>query len=95
MSWGSQLIVVSIRTFPGEQAAILDRDLFEAVQAKLDEHRNSHTTKRSRSEALLIGRIFDDRGHRMTPSHVSKARDQISRDCLVGPGGLEPPTRPL
>jgi hypothetical protein len=25
-----------------------------------------------RSEALLAGRIFDDRGNRMTPSHVRK-----------------------
>jgi site-specific DNA recombinase len=65
-------VIYKGQTFPGEQPAILDRDLFEAVQAKLNEHRNSHTTKRSRSEALLIGRIFDDRGHRMTPSHVRK-----------------------
>lgn len=25
-----------------------------------------------KSEALLLGRIFDDRGHRMTPSHARK-----------------------
>ena len=27
---------------------------------------------RSKSEALLAGRIFDDRGNRMTPSHARK-----------------------
>jgi DNA invertase Pin-like site-specific DNA recombinase len=58
----------------GEQAAILDRDLFDAVQAKLNEQRNDHTTTRMKSEALLIGRIFDDRGNRMSPSH-SRKRD--------------------
>src|SRR5262249_35555300 len=57
---------------PGEQPAILDRDLFDAVQAKLNAQRNSHTAERDRSEALLIGRLYDDRGNRMTPSHVRK-----------------------
>ena len=56
----------------GEQSAIVDRDLFDAVQAKLSEQVNHHKTARMRSEALLAGRIFDDRGNRMTPSHVRK-----------------------
>src|SRR5438477_5927362 len=57
---------------PGEQPAILDRDLFDAVQTKLTEQVNSHKTVRMRSEASLAGRIFDDRGNRMTASHVRK-----------------------
>ena len=57
---------------PGEQPAILDRDLFDAVQAKLNEQRNTHKVARSKSESLLIGRIYDDCGNRMTPSHVRK-----------------------
>jgi DNA invertase Pin-like site-specific DNA recombinase len=56
----------------GEQPAIVDRDLFDAVQAKLSEQLNNHRTERTKSEALLAGRIFDDRGNRMTPSHVRK-----------------------
>ena len=56
----------------GEQPAIVDRDLFDAVQAKLSEQLNNHKTTRLKSEALLAGRIFDDRGNRMTPSHVRK-----------------------
>jgi site-specific DNA recombinase len=56
----------------GEQPAIVDRDLFDAVQAKLSEQVNNHKTTRMKSEALLAGRIFDDRGNRMTPSHVRK-----------------------
>src|SRR5213079_3797614 len=55
---------------PGEQPAILDRDLFDAVQAKLNDQRNNHTVTRAKSDALLIGRIYDDRGNRMTPSHA-------------------------
>ena len=57
----------------GEQEAILDRDLFEAVQAKLDEQANNHKRTRTRSEALLTGRIFDDGGNRMSPTHARKA----------------------
>ena len=57
---------------PGEQPAIVDRQLFDAVQAKLTQQMNNHKIARMRSEALLAGRIFDDRGNRMTPSHVRK-----------------------
>jgi site-specific DNA recombinase len=56
----------------GEQPAILDRDLFEAVQVKLSEQASNHTVTRMQSQALLTGRIFDDRGNRMSPSHVRK-----------------------
>ena len=56
----------------GEQPAIVDRELFEAVQARLNEQVNNHKAARTRSEALLTARIFDDRGNRMSPSHASK-----------------------
>ena len=58
--------------FPGEQPAILDRPLFEAVQSKLDRQRTNHTKTRQQSQSLLMGRIFDDRGNRMTPSYAVK-----------------------
>ena len=57
---------------PGEQPAILDRKLFEAVQHKLDEQRTNHTITRASTESLLMGRIFDNRGNRMTPSYARK-----------------------
>ena len=57
---------------PGEQPAIIDRKLFEAVQTKLDAQLNNHKATRTSSEALLVGRIFDDRGNRMSPSHTRK-----------------------
>jgi DNA invertase Pin-like site-specific DNA recombinase len=57
---------------PGEQTPIIDRELFEAVQAKLAEQQNNHIKTRTKSEALLIGAIFDDRGNRMSPSHARK-----------------------
>src|SRR5213594_1998826 len=76
---------------PGEQPAILDRDLFDAVQAKLNDQRNNHTVTRAKSDALLIGRIYDDRGNRMTPSHARKGgikyRYYLSSPLLHGQPG--------
>jgi len=56
----------------GEQSAILDKDLFDSVQAKLNDQLNNHKAKWTKSEGLLIGRLFDDRGNRMSPSHARK-----------------------
>jgi site-specific DNA recombinase len=60
---------------PAEQPPILDRDLFEAVQRKLAEQTNGHRVARAHPEALLTGRIFDDRGNRMSPSHSRKGTE--------------------
>ena len=45
--------------FRGEQPAILDRDLFDAVQARLGDQRSSSRAAYAKSESLLIGRIHD------------------------------------
>jgi DNA invertase Pin-like site-specific DNA recombinase len=58
--------------FKGEQPAILDSALFEAVQSKLEAQRTNHTIARHSSEAMLMGLIFDDRGNRMTPTYAIK-----------------------
>jgi site-specific DNA recombinase len=65
-------VVFKGEVLPGEQPAILDRDVFDAVQAKLNGQRTNHTGVRAKSESSLIGRIYDDRGSRMSPSHVRK-----------------------
>ena len=59
-------------TFRGEQPAIVDYKVFEAVHMKLSKQRNGHTTTRLKSEALLTGRIFDDHGNRMSPTYARK-----------------------
>jgi site-specific DNA recombinase len=66
-------VVFKGQVLKGEQPAILDEDLFEAVQAKLNDQVNNHKGKWTKSEGLLIGRLFDDRGNRMTPSHARKS----------------------
>jgi len=42
------------------------------VQAKLSEQLNNHKTARMKSEAQLAGRIYDNRGDLMSPSHSRK-----------------------
>src|SRR5262249_30659352 len=56
----------------GEQPAIIDRAVFDAVQARLNAQNNNHNPARMASEALLAGRIFDDHGNRMSPTHTRR-----------------------
>ena len=59
-------------TFPGEQPAILGHALFDAVQARLEQQRTNHTAARNSTGSLLMGRIYDERGNRMTPTYATK-----------------------
>ena len=81
-------VVFKGEVLTGEQPAILERELFEAVQAKLTQQVNGHNARRMKSEALLIGRIFDDAGNRMSPSHARKGgvkyRYYLSYSLLQG-----------
>src|SRR3981189_3217125 len=73
---------------PGEQPPIMDRELFDAVRQK-SLHRWPHRTiLRNKSDHLLTGLLFDDAGHRMVPTHATKAgvryRYYVSTPCLHG-----------
>jgi site-specific DNA recombinase len=57
---------------PGEQPAIMDRALFDAVQQKLTDQWTARSTVRNTSDHLLTGLLFDDAGHRMMPTHATK-----------------------
>jgi site-specific DNA recombinase len=58
---------------PGEQPPIMDRALFDAVQQKLTDQWTNRTRMRNASDHLLTGLLFDDAGHRMVPTHATKA----------------------
>ncbi|MFC5555981.1 zinc ribbon domain-containing protein, partial [Methylobacterium iners] len=62
--------------------------MFDAVQARLAQNRRSHTTRQMQSEHLLAGRIRDDRGGAMTPTHTRKGtrryRYYVSQAVLQG-----------
>jgi site-specific DNA recombinase len=59
-------------THRGVHEPILDLELFEAVQAKLVANTVTRQVRLKGSPAILTGRIFDDRGNRMSPSHSNK-----------------------
>jgi hypothetical protein len=54
----------------GQHAAIVDRQLWDNVQQGLEDHLAAKTQRRERqsTNALLVGKLFDDRGNLMTPS---------------------------
>jgi hypothetical protein len=58
---------------PGEQPAILDRELFDSVQQKLTDQWSHRNHAKSKSDHLLTGLLYDDAGHRMIPTHATKA----------------------
>src|SRR6202022_4327360 len=59
--------------YPGQHEAVLDRETWDSVQDRLragaPEQRGPATGPRS----PLIGKLFDEAGHRLTPSHATKA----------------------
>jgi site-specific DNA recombinase len=73
---------------PGQHAPIITPMLFDAVQQKLTANRNGRRLQRAASGALLLGRIFDDRGHRMTPSTAKKGamRYRYYVSCVLAQG---------
>jgi DNA invertase Pin-like site-specific DNA recombinase len=61
------------KVFPGQHSAIVDADLWQAVQDKLKANLNGHRTRATAvNPGLLAGLLFDDQGHRLTPTHTKK-----------------------
>jgi site-specific DNA recombinase len=60
------------KSYTGEHAALIDRTVFERAQKILARNAAARGYSQSQSQALLVGRLFDDRGHRMTPSFAAK-----------------------
>jgi hypothetical protein len=94
-------IVHMDKHYPGEHDAIIDHELWDNVQATLAENRvERRTGGTAKNPSLLAGLLFDDHGHRMTPSHAVKNdkryRYYISRPLTVesranAPGGRRIP----
>lgn len=85
-------------SYPADHAAIIDRDLFERVQARLAANATIFRRTRANSDALLTGYLFDDAGVRMGPTHARKGarvwRYYVSRSVTEGDRkGRAPVTR--
>jgi site-specific DNA recombinase len=58
--------------FPGDHVANVDRKTFAQVQQLLASKPAGRKATRSPSEALLLGKLYDDRDNRMSPSFSTK-----------------------
>ncbi len=60
------------KSYPGQHPPIIDKALFDAVQAQFEA--NAHELKRTRMEsgALLMGKLYDDAGNLMSPMNSQK-----------------------
>ncbi|MGA9851719.1 MAG: recombinase family protein [Gammaproteobacteria bacterium] len=60
-------------TYPGEHAAIVSQTLWDQVQILMKENQQARRTgAKAKEPSLLAGLIYDDEGHRLTPSHTIK-----------------------
>jgi len=59
--------------YEGEHEGIIDRWTFSKVQELLAKNRNNNKCKiTAKSPSLLAGKLYDDNGNRMSPSHSNK-----------------------
>ena len=75
--------------YPGEHKAIVDKALWDKVEAVLAENRVDRTTGAdAKYPSLLAGLVFDDSGERLTPTHAVKKgtryRYYVSRSLITG-----------
>jgi site-specific DNA recombinase len=73
--------------YPGQHEAILDRQTWDSVQNQLRDGAPEQRGRATGPRSPLIGRVFDEAGHRLTPSHATKAgrryRYYVSRPLVT------------
>ena len=58
---------------PGQHPPLIDKSLWDAVQAKLEAQRSGHKSQAHAAHpSLLSGKLFDETGRRLIPSHARK-----------------------
>jgi len=75
--------------YNGEHEGIIDESIFNEVQQILETNRNNNKYKfNAKSPSLLAGKIFDDKGNRMNPSHSNtrgkRYRYYVSQAIIQG-----------
>jgi site-specific DNA recombinase len=61
------------RIYPGLHPAIIDRDLWDGVQAKLAENVQGQRKTRQASASLLAGKLVDEAGEALVATHTSRS----------------------
>ena len=78
-------------SYPGEQPALVDKPLWDDVQAVLAANRVERATvARGKHPSLLTGMVFDETGERLTPTYAVKKgtryRYYVSTSLITGAG---------
>ena len=77
-------------SYPGQHVPIIDRDVRERTMAQLRQRNGRLGVRSSSSPSLLTGKLFDERGEGLTPTHTKKGhrcyRYYVSRSLLKGIG---------
>jgi site-specific DNA recombinase len=72
----------------GLHAAIIDQDIWDRVQVRLADQTQMRLAPYRDAQSFLAGKLYDDRGNRMGPSHAAKGgrrwRYYVSRAVLKG-----------
>ena len=80
-------IVHKDKAYPGEHEAIIDRELWDAVQATLTDNTRGTRRRGSRRPSLLTGLLVDEQGEGLTPTHAVKKnrryRYYVSRHLII------------
>jgi site-specific DNA recombinase len=82
-------IVHKGKAFPGEHAAIVDEELWQRVQSRLEDNRAERREgDKALEPSLLTGIVFDAGSEPMTPTHAVKKgmryRYYVSRQLITG-----------
>ncbi|MEI2679138.1 MAG: recombinase family protein [Burkholderiaceae bacterium] len=96
-------IVHKDQVFAGQHPAIVEIDLWDAVQDQMKANQQGHRTRANSSQpSLLTGLVFDESGHRLTPSHAQKGArryryyiDQVAAEDEAATAALRVPAKEL
>lgn len=93
------------QVYAGQHPAIIDAELWKAVQTKLTDNRQAHEHRpKAPSDSLLTGILYDGEGQRLSPSHSQKQsrrfRYYLSPKLLdvgkvAAPNGIRMPAQEL
>jgi site-specific DNA recombinase len=70
------------KSFPGQQPAIIEQELWDRVQARMQANlQGGHKRPRSTEKSPLAGLLYDVEGHRFTPTHANKRGKRYRYYC--------------
>jgi site-specific DNA recombinase len=70
------------KSFPGQQPAIIEQELWDRVQSRMQANlQGGHKRPRSTEKSPLAGLLYDVEGHRFTPTHANKRGKRYRYYC--------------